>query len=148
MAEALTKSAARNVFYGGSFFFFAIFLGLTAHSHYYMLNTSTDTSKLTSAVARGKERIRCCVRLYRDTIGAPGSAIYSTTAYNLYESYNGTSMATPHVTGAAALYASVKPGATAAEIKNALLSSAVPTSSLSGKTVMGGRLDANGALSR
>jgi subtilisin family serine protease len=81
-------------------------------------------------------------------IGAPGSAIYSTTAYNLYESYNGTSMATPHVTGAAALYASVKPGATAAEIKNALLSSAVPTSSLSGKTVMGGRLDANGALSR
>ncbi len=81
-------------------------------------------------------------------LGAPGVAVYSTTAYNLYESYSGTSMATPHVTGAAALYASVKPGATAAQIKNALLSSAVPTASLQGKTVTGGRLDANAALSR
>jgi nitric oxide reductase subunit C len=54
MAERLTKSAARNVFYGGSAFFFAIFLGLTAHSHYYMVNTSTDGAKLTASVARGK----------------------------------------------------------------------------------------------
>ncbi|MBV9787757.1 MAG: S8 family serine peptidase [Chloroflexi bacterium] len=81
-------------------------------------------------------------------IGAPGVAIYSTTAANTYESYNGTSMATPHVTGAAALYASVKPGSSAATIKNAILSSAIPTASLSGKTVTGGRLDVNGALSK
>lgn len=81
-------------------------------------------------------------------LGAPGVAIYSTTASNLYESYSGTSMATPHVTGAAALYASVKPGSTAAQIKSALLGSAVPTASLAGKTVTGGRLDANAALSR
>ena len=81
-------------------------------------------------------------------IGAPGVAIFSTTAYNLYESYNGTSMATPHVTGAVALYASVKPGSSAATIKAAILTSAVPTPSLAGKTVTGGRLDANGALSR
>jgi nitric oxide reductase subunit C len=54
MAERLTKSAARNVFYGGSAFFFAIFLGLTAHSHYHMVNTSTDEKTLTDAVARGK----------------------------------------------------------------------------------------------
>ncbi|WP_133271523.1 S8 family peptidase [Hymenobacter radiodurans] len=80
-------------------------------------------------------------------IGAPGSAIWSTTAYNGYSSYSGTSMATPHVTGAAALYAATKPGS-AAQIKNALLSSAVPTASLSGKTVTGGRLDANAALSK
>lgn len=81
-------------------------------------------------------------------IGAPGVGIFSTTAYNLYESYNGTSMATPHVTGAVALYASVKPGSSAATIRNAILSSAVPTASLAGKTVTGGRLDANGALSK
>ncbi|MGZ8136894.1 MAG: S8 family peptidase, partial [Methylococcaceae bacterium] len=80
-------------------------------------------------------------------IGAPGSGIWSTTAYNLYSSYSGTSMATPHVTGAAALYASTHPSATAAQIKNAILSSAVPTASLSGKTVTGGRLDVFGALS-
>ena len=54
MAERLTKSAARNVFYGGSAFFFAIFLGLTAHSHYYMVTTSTDEKTLTDSVVRGK----------------------------------------------------------------------------------------------
>ena len=81
-------------------------------------------------------------------LGAPGVAINSTTAFNTYSSYNGTSMATPHVTGAVALYASVKPGSTVAQIRNAILSSAVPTTSLSGKTVTGGRLDVNAALSK
>jgi subtilisin family serine protease len=81
-------------------------------------------------------------------IGAPGVDIYSTLPYNSYGSYNGTSMATPHVSGAAALYASTHSGATAAQIKSALLNSAVPTDSLTGKTVTGGRLDANAALSR
>jgi nitric oxide reductase subunit C len=54
MAEHLTKSGARNVFYGGSAFFFAIFIGLTAHSHYYIRTTSTDESTLTASVERGK----------------------------------------------------------------------------------------------
>jgi subtilisin family serine protease len=57
-------------------------------------------------------------------------------------------MATPHVTGACALYASVNPGASAAQIKNAILSSAVPTASLAGRTVTGGRLNVFAALSR
>ncbi len=77
-------------------------------------------------------------------IGAPGSGIYSTMAYNTYASYSGTSMATPHVTGAAALYASTHPGANAATIKAAILNSAVPTSSLTGKCVTGGRLNVSG----
>ncbi|MGC8759416.1 MAG: S8 family peptidase [Bryobacteraceae bacterium] len=80
-------------------------------------------------------------------IGAPGSGIYSTLpnkTNNGYGSYSGTSMATPHVTGAAALYASLHPGAAAAEIKNAILSGAVPTSSLAGKCVTGGRLNVSG----
>ncbi|QHL89304.1 S8 family serine peptidase [Nibribacter ruber] len=77
-------------------------------------------------------------------IGAPGSAIWSSTAYNTLSSYNGTSMATPHVTGGVALYAASHPGATAAEIKNAILSSAIPTSSLAGKCVTGGRLNVSG----
>jgi len=54
MAERLTKTAARNVFYGGSAFFFAIFVGLTAHSHYYIRTVSTDETTLTDNVARGK----------------------------------------------------------------------------------------------
>jgi nitric oxide reductase subunit C len=54
MSERLTKSAARNVFYGGSLFFFVVFVGLTAHSHYFIVNTSTDKAGLTGTVARGK----------------------------------------------------------------------------------------------
>jgi subtilisin family serine protease len=81
-------------------------------------------------------------------IGAPGSGIISTTAFNTYSNFSGTSMATPHVTGACALYASVNPGASAAQIKNAILSSAVPTASLAGRTVTGGRLDVLRALSQ
>lgn len=80
-------------------------------------------------------------------IGAPGSGIYSTLpnkAGNGYGSYSGTSMATPHVTGAAALYAAGHPGAAAATIKSAILSAAVPTASLTGKCVTGGRLNVSG----
>jgi subtilisin family serine protease len=81
-------------------------------------------------------------------LGAPGSGIYSTLPGNggssAYGSYSGTSMATPHVAGAAALYKSINPGATAAQIKSAILSSVTPTASLSGKTVTGGRLNVSG----
>jgi serine protease len=84
-------------------------------------------------------------------IGAPGSGIYSTvpvaskgSVISGYASYSGTSMATPHVTGAAALYKSSHPGATAVDVKAAILGSAVPTPSLSGKVVTGGRLNASG----
>lgn len=81
-------------------------------------------------------------------LGAPGSSITSTvpalsrrTIVSGYASYSGTSMATPHVTGAAALYASTRPGLTALQIKSAILGSVVATPSLSGKTLTGGRLD-------
>ena len=78
-------------------------------------------------------------------LGAPGSAIYSTVpgskGASSYASYSGTSMATPHVTGAAALYASTHPGATAAQIKAAILDTVTPTASLAGRTKTGGRLN-------
>ncbi|WP_034386616.1 S8 family peptidase [Deinococcus sp. YIM 77859] len=77
-------------------------------------------------------------------LGAPGVAITSSVPYNKYASYNGTSMATPHVTGAAALYASTHPGATAQQIRNAILGSVIATPSLNGKTVTGGRLNVSG----
>ena len=88
-------------------------------------------------------------------IGAPGSGIWSTvpvasgkgknaTIASGYASYSGTSMATPHVSGAAALYASTHPGATAAQIKAGILGSATPTASLNGKVVTNGRLNVSG----
>ena len=84
-------------------------------------------------------------------LGAPGSAIVSTVPASSkgktisgYASYSGTSMAAPHVTGACALYAASQPGASAAAIKNEILSSVVATTSLSGKCVTGGRLNVSG----
>ena len=41
MREVLTKSMARNIFLGGSLFFILIFVGLTVHSHRYIVNVST-----------------------------------------------------------------------------------------------------------
>jgi subtilisin family serine protease len=82
-------------------------------------------------------------------IGAPGSSILSSVPVSTYANYSGTSMATPHVTGAAALYASAQSGrVSAASIRLALLNSAVPTASLAGKTVTGGRLDVYEAIRR
>lgn len=84
-------------------------------------------------------------------LGAPGSAIISSVPKSSkgkvisgYASYSGTSMATPHVTGAVALYKKLNPLADAAAIKAAILSSSTPTASLAGKTVTGGRLDVSG----
>lgn len=84
-------------------------------------------------------------------LGAPGSGIWSSipkkSSKNIvsgYASYSGTSMATPHVTGAAALYKASNPSATAAQIKTAILNSTIPTASLSGKCVTGGRLNVSG----
>jgi nitric oxide reductase subunit C len=62
MGEGLTKAAARNIFYGGSIFFFLVFAGLVAHSHYYALTSSSDEAGLTDSVKRGKavwERNAC-----------------------------------------------------------------------------------------
>lgn len=54
MREVMTKSMARNIFYGGSLFFILIFVGLTAHSHLYIVKTSTNTATLTDSVVAGK----------------------------------------------------------------------------------------------
>ena len=79
-------------------------------------------------------------------LGAPGASIYSTLANGGYGTLSGTSMAAPHVTGAIALYAAQNADATAAGIREALLGSVIATSSLTGKTVTGGRLDAEAML--
>jgi subtilisin family serine protease len=63
-----------------------------------------------------------------------------------YEYKNGTSMATPHVTGAVAFIAAYYPEETAAERITRILSHVVPLSSLSGKCVTGGLLNLDLAL--
>ncbi len=63
-----------------------------------------------------------------------------------YDSWNGTSMATPHVTGAVALAASVYASETVAQRKTRILNSTVALGSLTGLCVTGGMLNLNNAL--
>jgi subtilisin len=63
-------------------------------------------------------------------ISAPGVDIYSTFKSNSYTKLTGTSMAAPHVAGAAALYISLHPEASPNDVKNYLLTSGTNLSDL------------------
>ena len=89
-------------------------------------------------------------------IAAPGAAIMSTlpryvwlngkvTSEDLYGKYNGTSMATPHVTGAVALLCAAYPDKTAGEIKELLLNNADKNFAKEGKSAYG-MLDLGAAM--
>ncbi|MBI2612876.1 S8 family serine peptidase [Candidatus Kaiserbacteria bacterium] len=54
-------------------------------------------------------------------IGAPGVSIYSTWLKSGYKSISGTSMASPHAAGAAALYIANNPGALWSDVRDALV---------------------------
>lgn len=86
----------------------------------------------------------------RVDLGAPGSTIYSTYIRNnsnsAYAYLSGTSMAAPHVTGAAALVWSANPTWTYAQVRSKILSTVRPISALSGKCVTGGVLNVNNAM--
>jgi len=79
-------------------------------------------------------------------LAAPGVDIASTYLDAGYALLDGTSMATPHVAGAAALALSATPGASVAQLRQALLSSAEPRPGLTGRVATGGRLDLPGML--
>jgi Subtilase family len=59
---------------------------------------------------------------------------------------SGTSMATPHVSGAAAELFSLRPAATVGQVKSALLAGVDPVAGLAGRVATGGRLDVARAL--
>lgn len=79
-------------------------------------------------------------------LAAPGSSILSCLSGDRYASWNGTSMATPHVSGAATLLLSRNPQLTVAEVKAALMDAVDPVAAFNGKMVTGGRLNVANAL--
>ena len=74
-------------------------------------------------------------------LAAPGVGIRSTTPNNTYANFNGTSMATPHVAGAIALYWGANPTLTYQEVIAKLKSSVDVIPSLNGRVATGGRLN-------
>ena len=79
-------------------------------------------------------------------VAAPGSAIYSTVPGNSHSSLSGTSMATPHVAGLAALIKASDFSLGWADIKKRILESVVVTSALTGRVLTNGRINAYNAV--
>ncbi len=110
---------------------------------------SYDSSNIISVAATDSNDALASFSNYGSTsvdLAAPGVGILSTLPGNTYGSYNGTSMATPHVSGAAALAKSNDSSLDDTGMKAKLLESVDKKSALSGKTATGGRLNAAQAL--
>lgn len=81
-------------------------------------------------------------------IAAPGSNILSLGLSGSYSPKNGTSMAAPHVAGAAALLKAYLPDITALQIKNIILSSAARLPAFTGRVLTGGMLNVEAMFER
>jgi len=121
-------------------------------SNYYLPNIiSVASTTRTDAISTFSNFGRQTVHL-----GGPGTSIISTTCQSVtppsgacthtFSTFSGTSMATPHVTGVAALLEAADPSRGYKKIKNLLQAGANPTPAMNRVTATGGRLNANDAL--
>ncbi len=79
-------------------------------------------------------------------LGAPGHHIMSLKGNNTYGTLSGTSMATPHVAGAAALLMDTYPSETHLDIKGRILAGVDRLDGLAGRTFTYGRLNVANAI--
>jgi subtilisin family serine protease len=79
-------------------------------------------------------------------VAAPGREILSTWLGDQYREASGTSMATPQVSGVAALIVASEPNISVAKLRERLLNSVDKLDSLTGKVASGGRINAAKAL--
>jgi len=105
---------------------------------------SYDLDSIIAVAASGPHDGKAAFSCYGATsvdIAAPGVGILSTFPRNKTKSWDGTSMATPHVTGACALIAATRPGIPVDIIKAIVLRNADPLPQWAGLCVSGGRLN-------
>lgn len=81
-------------------------------------------------------------------LGAPGVDIWSCQSRNRYASLSGTSVAAPFVAGVAGLVWSRYPDWTLEQVRARILATVRPLPSLAGRTLTGGLVDAEAALTR
>lgn len=79
-------------------------------------------------------------------VGAPGVAVTSSVLGGRYATWDGTSMATPHVSGVAALLLSNQPSLTNVEAKDRLINTAKKLAALRNRVSSGGMVNAYNAL--
>ncbi|MCP4598944.1 MAG: S8 family serine peptidase [Proteobacteria bacterium] len=104
-----------------------------------------DVSNVVAVAATDRDDIKASFSNWGKTkihLAAPGVEILSTFPGNSYKVWQGTSMAAPHVAGAAALYISYKDNVTPEQVRQRLISTCDPVDHLADKVVSNGRLNA------
>ena len=111
--------------------------------------SSSMTSLIAVAALDSEDRLASFSNygLRNVSVGAPGVRVLSTLVGGGYGFASGTSMAAPHVSGIAALIWSREPSLTPAQVKQRIIATGDPVSSLASKTTNPARANAYNAIS-